>query len=220
MIKNYFTSYTIFRCHALLMVLFLASASPGVNADNDEAINSAIFVDKASAKGIAEIEAGHLALRESSHADVKKFARTMINEHGAINRELVRLAQRKDIAVADEAELINQAKLSLMKVREGESFDIAYARNQVTAHEEVIALFNKASRLPDSDISNFADKKLPALQEHLSMAQALLETLTPAGVELPPRKTFDIPEDSDQADESVLQPAPQEINPGENINIQ
>lgn len=172
------------------------------------------FVDLASAKGIAEIEAGHLAQRESSHPEVKRFARMMVGEHGSINRDLIRLARHKDIPVADEAELINTAKLNMLKVRDGESFDIAYARNQITTHEEAISLFQKAVFLDDSDISRFAEKNLPVLQEHLAMAERLLATVTPADMELPPRKTFDSPLDKPvETQRPELQPAPREMNP-------
>lgn len=183
----------------------------------DETFTPNTFVDQASAKGIAEIEAGHLALRESSHPAVKRFARSMITEHGSINRNLIRLAQRKDIPVADEAELINQAKLTLLKVRDGESFDIAYARNQITTHEEAISLFQKAVFLNDVELSQFAEKNLPVLQEHLSMAKTLLANIKPADMELPPRKTFDRPADAPlEPEQPALQPAPREMNPGNN----
>ena len=192
-----------------------------VMAVADEQFTAATFVDQASAKGIAEIEAGHLALRESSQPDVKRFARTMISEHGSINRNLIRLAQRKDIPVADEAELLNKAKLTMLKVRDGESFDIAYARNQITTHEEVISLFQKAVFLDDADISKFAEKNLPVLQEHRRMAETLLATIKPAGVELPPRKTFDAPADEPvEPEHPVLQPAPRAMNPGDNTQPQ
>lgn len=199
--------------HRSLWLPLLITVFMSYSVQADDLVDAGDFIDKASAKGIAEMEAGHLALRESSNAEVEKFARAMISDHGAIHRELIRLAKQKDLAVADEADLINQAKLSMMKVRDGESFDIAYARNQVTTHEEAIALFQQARHLGDSDISSFAEKNLPTLEEHLVMANKLLERLTPPGTELPPLKTFDIPAHNDQPDAGVLQPAPKEVNP-------
>lgn len=206
----------VFSYFSILMISLCC-----VLAIADEPFTVETFVDQASAKGIAEIEAGHLALRESSEPHVKRFARTMVSEHSAINRNLIRLAQSKDIPVADEAELINKAKLTMLKVRDGESFDIAYARNQITTHEEAINLFQKAVFLADADISKFAEKNLPVLQEHRRMAETLLATIKPAGVELPPRKTFDRPADKPvESEKPVLQPAPREMNPGDNTQSQ
>lgn len=183
----------------------------------NEELTPETFVDQASAKGIAEIEGGHIALRESSHPEVKRFARAMISEHSAINRKLIRLAQMKNIPVADEAELISKAKLNMLQVREGESFDIAYARQQLTAHEEVIALFQKAVFLKEKDISQFADKILPALREHMAMAEKLMAAVNPENIQLPPRHPFEHPTETPvESDQPVLQPAPRKIDPDDN----
>lgn len=187
----------------------------------DEPLTAETFIDAATAKGIAEIEAGHLALRESSHSAVQHFARAMVSEHGAINRELIRLAKRKNMDVANEAELINQAKLTMLKVREGESFDIAYARNQLTTHEEMVRLFQKAVFLDDRSLQEFAEKSLPELQQHLAKAQQLLAAVTPEGMELPPTKTFDAPaHNPTEEHQPTLQPAPREMKPGEHHSTQ
>jgi putative membrane protein len=200
---------------ALSYISILLMSFCCVLAIAEDQLTAEVFVDQASAKGIAEIEAGHLAQREASHPDVKRFARMMVGEHGSINRELIRVARQKDIPVADEAELINTAKLNMLKVRDGESFDIAYARNQITTHEEAIALFQKAVFLDDRELSRFAEKNLPVLQEHLALAEQLLATVTPADMELPPRRTFESPADKPvETERPALQPAPREINPG------
>ena len=53
------------------------------------------------------------------------------------------------------------------------------------------------------------------------MAETLLATIKPAGVELPPRKTFDAPADEPvEPEQPVLQPAPREMNPGDNTQPQ
>lgn len=46
------------------------------------------FVESASASGIAEIEAGKLALQKSISPQVKVFAQKMIDDHTAANSEL------------------------------------------------------------------------------------------------------------------------------------
>ena len=62
-----------------------------------------------SAKGIAEIETSKLALEKSSHAEVKKFAQTMIDDHTRANDELKALAKKKNLEVSDDAELMSKA---------------------------------------------------------------------------------------------------------------
>jgi putative membrane protein len=137
------------------------------------------FVDNAAAGGIAEVETSKLALEKSASADIKSFANMMITDHTKANDELAALAKKHDIEVPDSTTLVNQAKAKILDLRD-ESFDAAYANNQVKAHEETIALFKKeADTVTDdkkpgaTDFKGFAQKMLPALEKHLDAAKAL-----------------------------------------------
>ncbi|MDI3354733.1 DUF4142 domain-containing protein [Pseudomonas sp. UYIF39] len=137
------------------------------------------FVDSAAAGGIAEVETSRLALEKSSSADIKAFANMMITDHSKANDELAALAKKNDIEVPDSTTLVKQAKEKILDLRD-ESFDAAYANNQVKAHEDTIALFKKeANTVTDdkvkgaTDLKGFAQKMLPALEKHLDMAKKL-----------------------------------------------
>ena len=137
------------------------------------------FVDNAAAGGIAEIETSRLALEKSSSADVKAFANMMITDHSKANDELAALARKNDIEVPDTTTLVKQAKEKILEVRD-ESFDAAYANNQVKAHEETIELFKKEANTVTDDkvkgateLKAFAQKMLPALEKHLAEAKKL-----------------------------------------------
>jgi putative membrane protein len=137
------------------------------------------FVDKAAAGGIAEVEASRLALEKSASADVKEFANRMITDHSKANDELAALAKKYDIEVPDSTTLTKQAKEKILDMRD-ESFDAAYADNQVKAHEEAIELFKKEANTVTDDrvkgateLKGFAQKMLPALEKHLGMAKTL-----------------------------------------------
>lgn len=143
------------------------------------AATSSDFVDNAAAGGIAEIETSKLALEKSSSADVKAFANMMITDHTKANEELISLAKKHDIEVPDETTLVKKAKAKILDMRE-ESFDAAYANNQVMAHEETIALFKKEAETVTDDkkpgnteLKAFAQKMLPDLEKHLQMAKKL-----------------------------------------------
>ena len=131
------------------------------------------FAEEASAKGIAEIETSKLALEKGSHAEVKKFAQTMIDDHTRANDELKALAEKKNLEVSDDAELMNKAKAMILQVRDGENFDEAYANNQVVAHEQAIELYQQAAASDDTEVSAWAKKTLPKLEHHLEMAKEL-----------------------------------------------
>jgi putative membrane protein len=141
------------------------------------AATSNSFVDNAAAGGIAEVETSKLALEKSSSADIKTFANMMISDHS--KDELAALAKKHDIKVPDNTTLVKQAKEKILNMRD-DSFDAAYANNQVKAHEETIALFKKeADTVTDdktpggTELKGFAQQMLPALEKHLEAAKAL-----------------------------------------------
>ena len=143
------------------------------------AATSNSFVDNAAAGGIAEIETSRLALEKSQSADIKAFANMMITDHGKANDELASIAKANDIEVPDSTTLVKQAKEKILDMRD-ESFDAAYANNQVKAHEETIELFKKEANTVTDDkvkgateLKAFAQKMLPALEKHLTAAKEL-----------------------------------------------
>jgi len=151
-------------------VLLLALLSFTANAD----VDAEDFVEEASAKGLAEIETGRMALRKGTSPQVKEFAQKMIDDHTAANQELSGIARsKKDWKIADDAELMNKAKAFILKQRDGESFDQAYANNQVVAHEQTIELFREAMDIRDPELRAFVEKTLPKLETHLRMAKDL-----------------------------------------------
>ncbi|MHC8334048.1 DUF4142 domain-containing protein [Pseudomonas sp. LB3P25] len=159
--------------HLTLAVALSTSMGTALAATSND------FVDNAAAGGIAEIETSRLALEKSSSADIKAFANMMITDHSKANDELAALAKKNDIEVPDSTTLVKQAKEKILDMRD-ESFDAAYANNQVKAHEDTIKLFKKeANTVTDdkvkgaTDLKGFAQKMLPALEKHLEMAKKL-----------------------------------------------
>ncbi|MFK3795569.1 DUF4142 domain-containing protein [Pseudomonas sp. NPDC088444] len=132
------------------------------------------FVEDASAKGVAEVEAGKLAQEKGTAADVKSFADMMVQDHTAANAKLKSIADAKNLEVSDSAELVDKAKAMILELRGAKSFDQAYANNQVKAHEATIELFEKeVSDGKDAELKAFASDTLPKLKTHLEHAKAL-----------------------------------------------
>lgn len=151
----------------------LCVANAAYSADRTDAISAEDFVEEASAKGIAEIETAKLALEKTSNQEIKTFAQSMIDDHRKANTKLGQLASKKDLEVSDDAELLNQAKAMVLKLRGEDSFDKAYMNNQVLAHKQTIELFHRASNSDDPEIAAFAKETLPKLQHHLKMAEQI-----------------------------------------------
>ncbi len=151
----------------LAFVLAAGSISTAMAATSNS------FVDDAAQGGITEVEAGKLALDKSTSADVKAFAQHMVADHTKANQELMALAKKLDIEVPDDAALTDKAKKAILEMRD-ESFDKAYANNQVAAHEKTVELFQKEAASSDNaELKAFASKTLPTLEAHLKMAKEL-----------------------------------------------
>lgn len=129
------------------------------------------FIDGAAAKGIGEIEAARLALEKGQTDRVKNYARQMIEDHSAINRELRQIARNKGYEMSDEADLQSKTQEMLLNLRETQSFDAAYIKHQIASHEHALELYRKAADFDDFDVSNFAMKTRPKLENHLHMAK-------------------------------------------------
>lgn len=142
-------------------------------AEQAEAISTDDFVEEASAKGIAEIEAAKLALEKARSEEVKGFAQMMIDDHRRANQQLKELAKRKKVEVSDDAELMSQAKAMILEMRDQDSFDKAYMNNQVVAHEKTVELFKRGVHVQDQDIAAFARDTLPKLEQHLQRAKRI-----------------------------------------------
>ncbi|MDH4567588.1 DUF4142 domain-containing protein [Pseudomonas sp. BN414] len=161
--------------HTLFALFAVLALATSVQAKDE--ISAQDFVDQASAAGMAEVEAGKLALEKGTSSKVKEFARMMVDEHTAANQQLKALASKHDLEVADAPGLSEQAKAKILEMRDSDSFDKAYANNQVESHKAAVELFQTAANSEDEAIRAFAVKTLPKLEEHLKMAQQLADDL-------------------------------------------
>lgn len=133
------------------------------------------YVTKAAAAGMMEVQASQTAITRASNPDVRAFAQRMVKDHTAVGDELKTLAGKKGIAVPDALPADERAKVDKLGTLEGAQYDRAYADEVgVKAHKEAVALFDKASKnARDPDIKAFFAHNLPALREHLQMAEHL-----------------------------------------------
>lgn len=150
-------------------VLFGLFSHLAVAADRED------FVNEASAKAIAEIEAAKVALETTQSEDIREFAQMMIDDHTKGREKLAELAAGDDdLELADDATLMDRAKVMILEMRDGESFDQAYANNQVNAHEETIELYRDYTQEGEHEqLREHAESELSTLEEHLEKAREL-----------------------------------------------
>lgn len=170
--------------HIILIGLLLMAFGARVQADTnltqkfiDTAIDPQVFVEKASSSGAAEVEMAKMALQKSTQDDVRHFAQMMIESHTLMNEQLRELAENEGLTISDEPTLMKKAKAFVLSQRQGESFDEAYAKNQLEAHEQTYELFRQAANSPEKNVREFAESQLPTLEHHLNLARTLVTTV-------------------------------------------
>jgi predicted outer membrane protein len=148
------------------------------SAQTIDAQLQASFPFKAYQDGKGEIAISALALLKSSNNDVLAFAQRMINDHGKANDQLSSLAGQKNIALPQELAPDQVLAYVTLNALSGQEFDRAYAEYNVNAHEKAVAEFTTQSQqASDADIRQFAQSLLPVLNEHLTQAKALSQSV-------------------------------------------
>jgi putative membrane protein len=139
------------------------------------------FVERAAAGGIAEAEMCKLGREKASSGQVTQFATRMAQVHSKANEELKHLARSRDVAVPATPDKWQQDDMDKLGKLSGSQFDRQYMARMVSDHQKTVAEFKKASQsAKDSEVKAFAAKTLPKLQDHLTQAQSINESVQSA----------------------------------------
>jgi len=156
-------------CAALVVAILAAATTRGDDAKSD---TDQTFVHKATAGGLAEVNLGAIAVKQANDPAVKKFGAMMIKDHDKANKELLDLANRKNLKSAPSMDGEHEKLSAKLLKLTGAEFDREYMAGQVKDHEVTVALFEKQAKGgKDEDLRAWAKKTLPDLRHHLKMAK-------------------------------------------------
>lgn len=143
--------------------------------DSKPAHADASFMNDAAHAGHFEVEGAKLALQKAHSDAVKSFAQRMIDDHTAAAQQLETLSAAKNHKLPDGPSLLQKGKLKLLSTHDGAKFDQSYIDSLgPKAHRETIELFEKgATKAHDPDVKAWAERTLPTLREHLTLAEQL-----------------------------------------------
>jgi putative membrane protein len=148
--------------------------SPRGGASDKLAPADEAFAQKAATGGHAEVELGNLAMQKASSNRVKEFAQRMVSDHGQANQQLEQIASNRNLELSKMLPTEAQEEHDRLSKMSGAQFDREYMRFMVKDHEKDVAEFQKAmNEVQDNDLKQFITQTLPAMQEHLKMAQEL-----------------------------------------------
>ncbi|MGE5093718.1 MAG: DUF4142 domain-containing protein [Betaproteobacteria bacterium] len=131
------------------------------------------FIRHAAQAGMAEVDAAKLAKGKSDGQEVKDFARRMEEDHARANDELKQIAGAKGVELPHDVDRRHHRAMDKLRSHTAAQFDREYMDGQVSDHRDAVRRFEREARHGDDpDLRKWAADKLPALREHLQMAQA------------------------------------------------
>lgn len=154
-----------------------ATPNPATPGQTVSVISTKDFVTKAAQSDMFEVQSSQLIVQGKLKDEATKtFAKQMIEDHTTTTKELKAQLQsaKADIAAPKNMSQSQQKMLNRLKSLKGDALAAEYSKEQVSAHKKAIDLFRAYSSTGDNEaLRTWAGKTLPALQEHLKMAQKL-----------------------------------------------
>jgi putative membrane protein len=125
-----------------------------------------------------EIAAGKIAQTKASNADVKAFAREMVQAHTALDKQGTKASGQTaatNAAIRDSVVNANKATSSqLQSAASGAEFDKAYIDGQVQGHQNALSFLQAAqNQAQDADVKKMITAAIPDVQKHLDRARTL-----------------------------------------------
>jgi putative membrane protein len=161
----------------------MVPAPMGGVAGDTAAMSDPQIVAQVSADNAAEIAAGTIAGERATAAEVKSFARKMVDDHQRMQGRLDSLATRLAItAVAAETDTLHDAfearRQSLRRATAGVGWDRDFMNLQVQMHESTLALLQRAAAAAqNTDLRGALQESVPTVQGHLDQARQILSGL-------------------------------------------
>lgn len=155
-----------------------AEQSPA-NLDDLEIAHVAYIADN------IDIKYAHLALAISDNPEIRKFAKTMIRDHTAVNEQALALLAKLNANPKDNflsKALTKNSKTiinDLAKLR-GAEFDMKYAKNELAYHKAVNDLVKNSfiPNIENKDVKALFEAGLKIFQTHQSHAEMMVSQLT------------------------------------------
>ena len=128
---------------------------------------------------LAEVQAGKLGVSKASSPEVKKFAQSMVDDHGKHLSELRTMATKtKGMQLPSAPAKKHQEAMKKLQSASGAEFDKLFMRQMVKDHEDALKLVqDTAKNAKDAELKADAEKTAPVIQKHLDEAKRIAASL-------------------------------------------
>ena len=159
----------------LLAALVAAPAVALAQAPNDAQIAHIVVTANQ-----VDIDAGKLAQGKAKSKEVKDFAKQMVTDHSAVNKQAKALAAKLKVKPEDNPTSQSLKKggddnIKHLKTLKGDAFDKAYVDQEVTYHQAVLDAIDKTlvPSAKNAELKDLIVKVRPAFVGHLEHAKMI-----------------------------------------------
>lgn len=193
---------TFFLC---LSSMATARSDPPTPPNSDAPVdqNSAeqFFIADAAKVSRLSREISLMAMTHAQDAEVKTYAKTLIEFHDKFSVELKDLAAAMRQTIPAKLDEADQKELDAMRKLHGPAFDRRFSANMVTLQNKGVHWFQSAAdRGTDAKLKKVAEQSLTTIKEHAAGAVKLRESIE-AKQDSPPKAPQSQPSGTPKKDE-------------------
>lgn len=162
----------------LAPILFALLAAGPLGAAHAAGPNDAQIAAIVVAANTVDIDAGKLAEKKTKNKEVRAFAKQMVHDHSAVNKQAVALVTKLHVTPEenDTSKSLTQGGESTrdrLKGLSGAEFDKAYVDNEVSYHQTVLDALDKTltPSASNAELKALLVKVRPAFVAHLDHAK-------------------------------------------------
>jgi putative membrane protein len=164
--------------------LILAAAAFAAGSAFAQAPNDAQIAHIVVTANQVDIDAGKLAEKQGSNAEVKAFGKQMVTDHTGVNKQATDLAKKLGVKPEDNPTSQSLKKggdenLANLKKLKGKAFDKAYVDHEVAYHQAVLDAIDKTlvPSAQNAELKGLIEKVRPAFVAHLEHAKMIQSKL-------------------------------------------
>ena len=157
--------FTTICCFALPAAVGIACAASFSNGDKQ-------FMIMAAKTDMTEAHEGQMAENQANRADVKAFAKTLVQDHTDAYVQLQELAAKTGVTIPAGINTATDPEIGSLVHLKGDTFDRQFTRDEIAHHQHALAVFEReAKQGHDPAVKDYAAKMIPVLEKHLHLAE-------------------------------------------------
>jgi len=168
------------------------STQPGQPAQTIRADSA--FISEVDAGNVAELRLARMAESRAADPMVKSFAQRMATDHSSMRNEWAAVSSRNGLRFSANINPQHQEQITRLERLLGREFDRAYMAVMVQNHQANVTSFQTRGRAAQStDVRQLVERRLPSLQQHLSLAQQTAGRVSAGPLATGADTTYDAP---------------------------